>query len=214
MHATDSMARAKRIRAVGVSQHIVHRGNDRMAIFRSDCDYGVLLSLLHVASTRYQTDIHGYALMRNHFHVLATPNTSTGLERTIHLAACQYAGYFNRRYSRTGTLFEGRYRSSVVDDERYWITCLRYIELNPVRAGLVSTPDEYRWSSHRANALGAEDRLLKPNPYYLDLGGTAGERRQTWQRMCTDVSSTEELDWMRFAALEDRLSRIQSTTGT
>jgi putative transposase len=214
MHATDSMARAKRIRAVGVPQHIVHRGNNRMDIFRSDCDYRVLLSLLNDASKRYQTDVHGYVLMRNHFHVLATPTASTGLERTIQLAASQYVGYFNRQYSRTGTLFEGRYRSSVIDDERYWIMCLRYIELNPVRAGLVAKPDEYRWSSYRANALGAVDALLTPNRYYLDLGGTAADRRQTWRRMCTDSLSTEELDRLRFAALEGRLiPRIPSTMG-
>jgi putative transposase len=101
----------------------------------------------------------------------------------------------------------------VVEDERYWITCLRYIELNPVRAGLVATPDEYPWCSYRAHAHGAVDALLTPNRYYLDLGDSAADRRQSWQRMCTDRLSTEELDRMRFGALEDRiLPRIPSTS--
>ena len=199
------MPRPRRIRVVGVSQHVIQRGNNRADIFRTDCDYRVFLEMLREASERYKLDIHGYVLMKNHVHALSTPQTSTALERTMQVVGSRYTGYFNRRNGRTGTLFEGRYKPYVIHDERYWITCLRYIELNPVRAGLVSDAGEYRWSSYRANALGMNDDLITPHACYLNLGIDERARQQTWRTMCTDALSTEELDRLRFELFEKRI---------
>jgi putative transposase len=117
----------------------------------------------------------------------------------------RYARYFNRRHQRTGGLFEDRYYAVIVDDERYWVTCLRYIELNPVRAGLVKTPDEYPWSSYRSHAFGSNDRLVTTHARYREFGATNAERQKTWQTMCAAALSTEELDQIRFAIYEQRV---------
>jgi putative transposase len=205
MHVERGMARSRRIRAAGVCHHVIQRGNNRTDIFRTDGDYRVFLAMLREASSRYEFDIHGYVLMRNHVHVLGTPQTPSAVERTMQVIGSRYAGYFNRRHARTGSLFEGRYKSSFVDDERYWITCLRYIELNPVRAGLVSTPADYRWSSHRANALGLNDELLSPHERYVNLGATDRARQQLWKTLCAESLSNEDLERMRFDLFEKRL---------
>ena len=176
-----------------------------MAIFRQDADYRAFLLMLREASARCETEVHGYTLMNNHVHILATPRAERGLARSMQIVGSRYARYFNKRHQRTGPLFESRYKSTVVDDERYWITCLRYIELNPVRAGIVSKPENYPWSSHRANAYGVSDPLVTRHARYAELGPSARDRQEAWQRMCASHLSTEELDWMRFVVYEQRV---------
>lgn len=200
------MPRLHRLRIPGISQHLVLRGNNRSTIFRADTDYRSLLAILREASQRCSGDVHGYVLMENHVHLLMTPRTPRSIERTMHLVGLRYVRYFNRTYKRTGTLFEGRYRATVVEDERYWITCLRYIELNPVRAGIVRRPEDYQWSSHRSNALGAADRLLTRHQRYVDLGGAPSVRQRIWRQMCGVDLSVEELDSIRFAVYEHRIA--------
>ena len=202
VHVDWGMARPRRLRVVGASHHVIQRGNNRGDIFRSECDCQVFVRMLSEASKRYRMDIHGYVLMKNHVHLLGTPHTSTAIERTMQVAGSRYAGYFNRNNRRTGALFEGRYRSTVIDNERYWINCLRYVELNPVRAGIVSTADQYRWSSYRANGLGLNDELVSPHELYVNLGPNDPSRQQMWRTMCADSLSTEELDRIRFDLYE------------
>ena len=188
---------------------MIQRGTDRLDILRCDGDRLVLLALLRDACQRHDTEIHGYVLMGTHFHLLCTPRSTTALEKTMQLVGTRYAQYFNRRYTRIGTLFQGRYGVAFVDDESYWITCLRYIELNPVRAGMVADPEEYRWSSCRYHAYGAEDTLVTPHQQYVDLGATPAARQKVWQSLCRASLTPEELNSIRFAAFEDRVLRRQ-----
>jgi len=190
----------------------MQRGNDRMDIFRCDSDYRVFLAMMREAAERCESDVHGYVLMKTHVHFLMTPKAATSIERTMQVVGTRYVRYFNRRYDRSGHLFQGPYDSIVVDDERYWITCLRYIELNPVRARIVATPDQYCWSSYAANALGHHDGLVRPHPRYLELGPDLEECRRAWGVMCAASLTSEELDRIRFAIFENRVNRgLQSS---
>jgi REP-associated tyrosine transposase len=187
------MPRRHRIQLADLTQHLINRGNNRCDIFRADEDYLFFLLVLRDASVRHQVDVHSYALMTNHFHIMATPRVATGLSDAMHLVGTKYVGYFNRRYARTGTLFEGPFRSSVIDTDRYWFTCMRYVELNPVRAGLVSDPSEYRWSSYPANALGVRSELIAPHSLYISLGESAACRQQSWRELCREAIPQEHL---------------------
>ncbi len=140
--------------------HIVQRGNDRMVCFRGDSDYLVYLALLHMVSAKTGCAVHAYCLMSNHVHLLATPATSDACSIMMKALAQRYAYYFNRKYARTGPLWDGRFRSCLVDSGLYVLACYRYVELNPVRAGIVSHPEAYRWSSYAANAGSRMDPLI------------------------------------------------------
>ena len=168
-----------------------------MEIFRSDEDCEVFLAFAGHAATKHALEIHAYALMKNHVHLLVTPRTTTAIEQTMHAVGFRYAQHFNHRYGRTGPLFEGRYRSMIIDTEIYWFACMRYVELNPVRAGLVTRPEAYYWTSYPANAFGAPDGLITPHPLYLSLGSFPGERQRCWRTMCAEGLSGEELDRVR-----------------
>ena len=194
------MARSHRIRIPGLSQHVIQRGNNRIDIFRSASDYELFLSILHAASTRHHMDVHAYTLMTTHVHLLVTPRTATAVSTAMQAIGAKYARYFNRRYTRTGTLFEGRYRPMTIDTEAYWFTCMRYVELNPVRAGLVTAPEGYRWSSYCANALGRTDALIIPHPLYLALGESPVIRQQNWRAICGEALSAEQLAEIRDVA--------------
>jgi putative transposase len=137
-----------------------------MNIFRSDGDYECFLEILRAATIRHHTEVHTSVLMTNHVHLIVTPQTANGLSETMKFVGETYASYFNRRYVRTGGLYNGRYRSMPIDTERYWFTCMRYVELNPVRAGIVKRPDEYRWSSYRFHAMGEPNPLIVPHRMY------------------------------------------------
>jgi putative transposase len=193
------MARPPRIQIADLTQHVINRGNNRGDIFRAEQDYLFFLRALRDASVRHRLDVHAYTLMTNHFHIVATPREATGLSDAMHLVGTRYVGYFNRRYARTGRLFEGPFKSSVIDTETYWFTCMRYVELNPVRAGLVSDPAAYRWSSYHSNALGVGDRLTTPHSLYVSLGESTASRQQSWRELCREAISEEELFEIREA---------------
>ncbi len=193
------MARRHRFRIAGLSQHVVQRGNNRMDIFRSAGDYEVLTAILREASAASGMDINAYVYMRTHFHLLVTPRLPTAVEKAMHAVGFRYARYFNRRYERTGAAFEGRYRCTIIDTERYWYACMRYVELNPVRAGIVAVPQSYYWSSYSRHAFGSPDSLITPHPLYLALGRTPNERQQCWRRHCADGLSSDELGDIRQA---------------
>jgi len=194
IHAPQGgMARPPRIHLSDLTHHVINRGNNRCDIFRAERDYAFFLASLRRAVEKHQVDVHSYTLMTNHFHLVATPRIETALSRAMHLVGTTYAGYFNRRYARTGRLFDGPFKSSVIDTETYWFTCMRYVELNSVRAGLAADPSAYRWSSYRANALGHEDDIVVPHALYLTLGATAVDRQENWRDMCRETVSPEDL---------------------
>ncbi len=193
------MPRHPRIFIPGISHHVIQRGNSRCVIFRVPADYRFFLSLLARMSRKYRADIHGYVLMTNHFHLIVTPGVASSLPRMMQGIGRLYVPFYNERYERTGTLWERRYRSSVLHDERYWMTCLRYVELNPVRSGLTDRPEKYPWSSYRAHAFGREDGLLSPHPLYATLGTTDAVRQQAWRSMCQAPIPDADLDRVRQA---------------
>jgi putative transposase len=193
------MARHPRFFISDMTQHVIHRGNNRAHIFRSADDYQAFLYALFEASLRNPIKIHAYVLMSNHFHLMVTPGTQDALPAAMQALGRKYVPFFNQRYERTGALYESRYKAMLVDTERYWFTCMRYVEFNPVRAGLVSTPDKYHWSSYSANALGKPDPLVVPHPLYLALGDTPAARQESWRAMCGNPLSDCELSHIRRA---------------
>jgi putative transposase len=153
--------------------------------------------------------------MTNHTHMIATPLDAASLPGMMKRIGETYVPSFNKQYGRTGTLCEGRYRASLIQDEKYWLTCLRYIELNPVRAGLVPSPELYEWSSYRAHAHGWEDPLITPHPLFLSLAPTSVDRQHAWQTTCDAPVNDESLVTIRRAIqscrpLNDGLARVQA----
>lgn len=199
------MARLRRILVPGVTQHVIQRGNGRCDIFRSPADYDMFLVMLRDVLTKFSLAVHSYVLMSNHVHLLVTPGDPKALPRVMQSVGRRYVPYFNRAYERTGGLFQGRYRSMAVDDERYWFTCMRYIELNPVRAGLVHRPDAYEWSSFHANGRGLHDGVLTPHPLYIGLGQTSASRARSWTAMCEEALPKQDLAEIRAAIVKGRL---------
>lgn len=171
------MARLPRLYFPGCAQHVIQRGNNRETCFYDEADYKAYLSFLKEAATKYQVDIHAFVLMTNHVHLLATPGDEQGISRLMQAQGRKYVQYFNFTHGRTGTLWEGRYKSTLVDSDSYLLTFYRYIELNPVRAGMVSHSSKYPWSSYQLNASGKPIQLLTPHTLYLQLGKTVAERQ-------------------------------------
>jgi len=191
------MSRKPRFFLPNVPVHAIQRGNNRQAIFFDDADYKAYLNWLKVAADKYSCKIHSYILMTNHVHLLVTPETSDGLSRLFQYVGRFYVSYINKTYGRTGTLWEGRYKANIVEEARYLLNCSRYIELNPVRAGMVKSPEKYRWSSYKTNALGVEDSLLTPHPLYLQLGSKDGVRWLAYQELFKTSLDTSVLDDLR-----------------
>ena len=170
------MARLSRLCPVGIPQHIVQRGNNRQVCFNGDEDMAAYANWLKEFSIKFQVEIHAWVFMTNHVHLLVTPRLENGVSKMMQALGRQYVRYFNYTYKRSGTLWEGRFKSCVIQSADYLLKCYRYIELNPVRAGMVNYPDEYRWSSYHANALGFESGLRIPHDEYLRLGNSVEER--------------------------------------
>ena len=194
------MPRPPRIFIPGVSVHITHRGNNRTTIFWRRQDYVRFLQNLRQATGECRVDVHGFALMTNHAHLVMTPERVDSIPRAMQKLGGRYVIYFNRTYGRTGTLWNGRYRPKLLDNERYCLTCLRYVDCNPVRAGMVATPDEYEWSGYRAHAYGAWPDWLKPHPVYLSLGRTAEIREAAYRALCASAINEAELAALRSRA--------------
>jgi putative transposase len=175
------MARLPRIEIPGTPQHLIVRGNNRSQMFRDDADRCIFLGLLERALAECACDLHAYVLMSNHVHLLVTGHVPGELSNLIQRIGRKFARLVNLRWDRTGTLFEGRFRSSVVDSEAYLLTCMKYIELNPVRAGIVRHPGEFGWSSYRGNATGAPAAPLAPHDIYRALGATDEDRGSAYR---------------------------------
>jgi putative transposase len=171
---------------------VIQRGNNRTPIFKDSAHYQVFLSLLRSAAERKRVTVHGYVLMTTHYHLVVTPSMPDSLPRMMKDLGIRYVRYFNGEADRIGTLWNGRYRGLIIEDESYLLTCLRYVEQNPVRAGMVSTPDDYPWSSYAAHAHGKWPDWLTPHPLYQSLGVNQYERQRAYQVICgTQVTDGE-----------------------
>ncbi|HUR88436.1 MAG TPA: transposase [Ramlibacter sp.] len=166
------MARLPRLTLPGYPHHIIQRGNNRQAIFASPADYERLLGSMEEYAKKFGVAIHSYVLMSNHFHLLATPQDAQGVPQLMQALGRSYVRYFNNRQERTGTLWEGRYKSTLIQAERYLLACMVYIDLNPVRAGIAVDPAEYPWSSHHHYVGRRADKLVAPHPLYWEMGNT------------------------------------------
>jgi putative transposase len=194
------MARLPRFVIPGQPQHIIQRGNNRQAIFAADADFQFFRDALVEAAATYGLALHAYVWMTNHIHLLATPETGHAISKVFQSVGRRYVQYFNSTYGRSGTLWEGRYRATVVDRERYLLTLMRYIELNPVRAGMAVHPGVYGWSSYGRHAQGdqgANADWLTPHPEYLRLGRTASDRQLAYRQLFQTAISDTDLACIR-----------------
>jgi putative transposase len=175
------MARKQRVSSVGVPEHIIQRGNNRQAIFACEEDMQAYVGWLKTYSKKYKVSVHAWVLMTNHVHLLCTPSSVNGISQMMQSLGRMYVTYFNRSYKRTGTLWEGRFKSCLVQEETYLMQVYRYIELNPVRASMVDDPAAYFWSSYQCNALGKKSDLLTPHSIYTRLGTNEQERQLAYR---------------------------------
>ncbi|MGZ8274111.1 MAG: transposase [Burkholderiaceae bacterium] len=191
------MARLPRLTIAGLPHHVIQRGNDRRAIFVDQADRERYLATLREIAAVARLAVHAYALMPNHVHLLVTPQAAGDVGRVVQALGRRYVRWFNDRHSRTGALFEGRYRSTVVEAERYLLACMRYVELNPVRAGFAAQPGEFVWSSHRHHVGRAVDPLITDHPVYWALGNTPFERQAAYLHLFEQSPSEAELAAIR-----------------
>ncbi len=194
------MARRPRLAVSALPHHIIQRGNNRQPIFFTPADYRFFLACLAKAKERYRCRLYAYVLMTNHVHLLLAPTEGEQLSLFMQSVGRRYVRYVNETYHRTGTLWEGRFRSAVVSDDTYLLACGRYIELNPVRAALADRPEGYPWSSYHARALGMRNPLLDNDPAYAALGATEALRQGVYRA------------WVAAAVPQDEWSAIRNAT--
>ena len=175
------MARLARVSPVGVPVHVYQRGNNHQVVFADESDFVAYLGWLIEYSKKYEVEVHAWCLMTNHIHLLCTPRQEGGISKMMQALGRQYVRYFNYQYKRSGTLWEGRYKSCLVQGDTYLLDLHRYIEMNPVTADMVKEPSEYPWSSYQVNALGKKSKLLTPHRLYLQLGKDDKERQNSYR---------------------------------
>jgi len=193
------MPRKPRFYQPDVPAHVVQRGNNRQTVFFFDDDYQAYLAWLKEGCERHGCFIHAYVLMTNHVHLLVTPDSSDAISRMIQFVGRNYVTYVNHRHGRSGTLWEGRHKGSVIEDDTYLLACMRYIELNPVRAGMTKTPEEYPWSSYRDNAFGERSGLLVRHRLFMDLGRSEKARQNAYRELISHALDPEQLHLLRAA---------------
>ncbi len=198
------MSRLPRIAVPGLPVHIVQRGNNRQKCFVEDFDYSFYLHVLGDACRERRCQLHAFVLMTNHVHLLITPLVEQGASLMMMDLGRRYVRYFNDLHDRTGTLWEGRFKSSLIETRRYCLACHRYIELNPVRAGLVREPGQYRWSSFRTNAFGLKNSLLTPHSEWLALGVNDELRQAAYRKFFETIPTEQELKAIRTASRRGR----------
>ena len=187
------MARVPRVYVSDLSVHVFHRGHNRCPLFHGRPDYQRFLTLLISAAQHHGVDVHIFALMMNHYHLIATPSSALALPRAMKQLHGDYVRYYNHKHQRRGTLWDGRYHAKNIKDERYWWTCARYIERNPIEACLIDSPEEYEWSSYRVYALGMDNDWLVPHAGYQRLGSCASERQLAYQAICKICKGSDTL---------------------
>jgi len=194
------MPRRPRLHLPSIPQHVVQRGNNRLPCFLAEDDYRHYLDCLADGALRFGCCVHAYVLMTNHVHLLATGGTKDSIPDMMQSLGVRYVRYVNQRHGRTGTLWEGRYHSSLVDSDTHLLRCMQYIETNPVRASMVSSPARWRWSSFRCNALGVPDERISPHPVFQQLGRDPDARASAYRRMFAQALSADDLESIRDAA--------------
>jgi len=177
------LARLARLNLTDIPQHIIQRGNNRQATFFGEDDYLVYLDKLREYALKYKVAVHAFVLMTNHVHLLMTPSDKVGISRLMQSLGRYYVRYINQTYKRSGTLWEGRYKSTLVDEDGYLLSVSRYIELNPVRANMVDHPKDYPWSSYQKNALGKDIKLITPHRIYNQLGQDDDSRKSSYRSL-------------------------------
>ncbi|HUW25172.1 MAG TPA: transposase [Gallionella sp.] len=193
------MPRRSRIHIDGVPLHIVQRGHNRQPCFFAEEDYYTYLHWLSEALHKEHCALHAYALMTNHVHLLLTPKDANDVPNLIIALGRRFVQYINTTYRRTGTLWDSRYKSSLIQAETYLLSCQRYIELNPVRAAMVDDPAHYRWTSYRTNALAQASSIITPHPLYLALGKTDEERQSAYRALFRTQLDGEAINDIRLA---------------
>ena len=188
------MPRLPRLNIPNIPQHVIQRGNNRQACFFDDADHAFYLDKLKDYAKKYKVSVHAYVLMTNHVHLLLTPETATGVSQLMQALGRVYVLYINKTYNRTGTLWEGRFKSTLVDNELYFLRVSRYIELNPVRANMVADPAQYPWSSYQANALGKKIALITPHVMYMALGNDEKMRESAYMTLFQESLSDKLIE--------------------
>lgn len=213
------MARQPRLTVAGYPHHVIQRGNDRQAIVRDDADRERLLALWQEHAKTFKVAVHAWVLMDNHFHLLVTPETGEGLSQMMQAVGRAYVRYFNLRHQRTGTLWEGRYRSTLIESERYLLACMVYIDLNPVRAGMAVQPADFKWSSHRHCIGQASHKWVTPHALFWGLGNTPFAREAAYAELVQTGLAQSEKDQLTQSALSgwalgsaDFVAQLQQST--
>ncbi|MFW5432136.1 MAG: transposase [Methylophilaceae bacterium] len=184
------MARLSRIVIPNQPLHIMHRGNNRQDIFQSEEDMIRIKEDIEQSLAKSNCALHAYVVMTNHLHLLITPEDKEDLTVFMQSMANRYVRYFNAKYQRTGTIWEGRYKSCLIDSEQYLFTLYRYIEMNPIKANMVTALTDYQWSSYGHNALGQTDSLITEHALYKDLGSNTKERHTNYQKLFNRLKTT------------------------
>jgi putative transposase len=192
--------RRRRFCPAGIPVHVIQRGNNRQTLFNSDKDIVAYANWLAEGAIKFDLHVHGWVFMTNHVHLLVTPMQSESVSLLMQFLGRLYVRYFNYSYARSGTLFEGRFRSSLVQEEEYFLACLRYIELNPIRAGMVTDPGDYRWSSYRAHGFGIRMRLWEPHAVYLSLGDDIIARQKAYRGLMSELVDLDVIAKIRHCA--------------
>ncbi len=195
------MARQPRLTVAAYPHHVIQRGNDRQAIVRDDADRERLLALWHEHAKTFKVAIHAYVIMDNHFHLLVTPETGQALPQMMQAVGRAYVRYFNLRHQRTGTLWEGRYRSNLIESERYLLACMVYIDLNPVRAGMVVQAGDFKWSSHRHCIGQVSDKLVTSHALFWGLGNTPFAREAAYSELVQSGLAQSQKEQLTHSAL-------------
>ncbi len=214
------MPRLPRITPAEVTVHLIQRGNNRQTCFAAEDDYVAYLTWLKDFSCKYKVDIHAWVLMTNHVHLLCTPHAANTISKMMQDVGRRYVQYFNREYQRSGTLWEGRFKSCLVHSDDTLLALYKYIELNPVRAGMVNDPAAYHWSSYQVNGLGKKSALCTPHYNYLELGKTKVARQEQYRNLFLHEVDGELLQEIRdstnkgMAVGNDRFkAEIEALTG-
>ena len=197
------VARKPRIYVEGCAQHLIQRGNNRSVCFFQEADYAFYIKTLKDCSKKYGVAIHSFVLMTNHVHLLVTPAGKQSISKMMQALGRNYVRYINLTYRRTGTLWEGRFKSSLVASDRYFLVVSRYIELNPVRAKMVKSPGEYPWSSFRHNAMGIKTNLVTEHLCYQSLGTTPAARLVNYKSLFRDEIPLDLLEDIRLCSQKE-----------
>lgn len=196
------MARLPRLVIPNQPHHVIQSGNDGLVIFRDLADHTAFLNRLKDAARQFKVAIHAYVLMPTHLHLLLTPSDSEGLGKMMQWIGRSYVPYFNQKYARTGTLWQGRYKATVIDPERYFMTCSAYIELNPVRGGIARAAGEYPWSSYQHHIGLRPDPIISDHPLYWSLGNTPFEREAAYKALVENGVNEDEVRRLTEATLK------------